>query len=406
MTELYLSFKTTIMRSALWGFALFFWTVTPIQGAIDQVKAAEVKQWHAIDLQLFSDSIHHARMIFKDEKPPYAIWQPTQIIHIAENILAHQYEDGGWPKNIDWQRAWSDEELVSIRTKYGSRQGGTLDNRNTYSQVRYLAKVHQQTDLNRYAQAASKGLNWILTKQNEHSGGWPGDDVDAVTFNDDVMVGVMKLLWDIRQGNKEYAFLSNKLMQRVNEAYNRGLTCILKCQIKVQGELTAWCQQHSHHDLRPVKARSYELPSIVSAESVEVVHFLMDIDDPIPEVIRAVQAAVSWLARVKITGLRLKTIEAEPIRFRWHYSDKDRVVVPDPQTPTIWARFYDLKEFKPFFVNRSGEVVQDYSKLSRERRTGYDWYGYWPAKLLEDEYSSWQKKWAPNDNVLKPNSKH
>ena len=42
------------------------------------------------------------------------------------------------------------------------------------------------------------------------------------------------------------------------------------------------------------KARSYELPSISGAESVGVIRFLMELDEPSPEIIAAVQGAISW----------------------------------------------------------------------------------------------------------------
>ena len=42
-------------------------------------------------------------------------------------------------------------------------------------------------------------------------------------------------------------------------AFDRGIECILKCQIRVDGKLTAWCAQHDEKDYRPRPGRSYEL---------------------------------------------------------------------------------------------------------------------------------------------------
>ncbi|MGH7487938.1 MAG: pectate lyase, partial [bacterium] len=39
------------------------------------------------------------------------------------------------------------------------------------------------------------------------------------------------------------------------------LDVILKCQIVVDGHLTAWCAQHDEVDFRPRNARTYELAS-------------------------------------------------------------------------------------------------------------------------------------------------
>lgn len=130
------------------------------------------------------------------------------------------------------------------------------------------------------------------------------------------------------------------------------------------------------------------------------VRLLMEIDNPSPEVVRAVQSAVAWFDKVKITGLRIEKVPAEPVEFKYHYSDFDYVEVKDPNAPPLWARYYDLETERPIFCNRDGKITRNFSDLQRERRTGYPWYGYWPAKLLDKEYPVWQKKWAPDDNVL------
>ncbi|MFO7900616.1 MAG: pectate lyase, partial [Planctomycetota bacterium] len=166
--------------------------------------------------------------------------------------------------------------------------------------------------------------------------------------------------------------------------------------------LTAWCQQHSHKTLEPVGARSYEKPSIVTAESVGVVRFLMSIGDPPPQVIRSIQAAVAWFDRVKIEGLRVKKVEAKPVKFHHHWCDFDRVEVKDPDAPPIWTRYYDLKTEEPFFCTRAGKITRDYTDLSRERRTGYSWYGYYPATLLEKDYPAWRKERGIDRDVLRP----
>ena len=66
----------------------------------------------------------------------------------------------------------------------------------------------------------------------------------------------------------------------------------------------------------------------------------------------------------------------------------------DPKAPPIWARFYTIKTNRPFMANRDGKKVYELSKVERERRTGYSWYGYWPASLLKKAYPRWRKRWA------------
>jgi PelA/Pel-15E family pectate lyase len=117
----------------------------------------------------------------------------------------------------------------------------------------------------------------------------------------------------------------------------------------------------------------------------------MSIDNPSPAVIQAIQAAMAWFEKVKIEGLRVDTIAAEPIEFKYRWCDFDRIEVEDPQAPPIWARFYDLKTEKPIFCIQR-KITTRFADLGRERRTGYSWYGSWPAGLLHDGYPAWQRR--------------
>ncbi len=360
-----------------------------------EVTRAKARIWKPVPAGAFADSINHAVMNYEARQVPYQQYSPGQIVHISENLLAGQNADGGWPKNKDWIRVYSADERSRL-----SRGRSTLDNRSTWAQVDYLARVHQQTGLGRYAESATRGIEYILGRQRE-SGGWRGTFVDAITFNDDVMSGVMRTLKSIIEDRDLYGFTGDTLLERVEGAYERGLACVLNCQIKVGDRLTAWCQQHDHETLKPVWARAYEPPSIVTSESVNVVRFLMSIKNPSPEVIESIQSAVAWFDHVKIRGLRLEDVKAEPVKFRFHWSDIDRVEVKDPDAPPIWTRYYHLDTEKPIFCTRQSKITSKYTDLSRERRTGYSWYGYYPARLLQEEYPDWQQKWAPGRNVLK-----
>ena len=110
------------------------------------------------------------------------------------------------------------------------------------------------------------GINFIL-KAQYNNGGWPQffPDVSGyrkyITFNDDAMIGVMTVLQHIAQNVSYYSFIDNALRNEVERAYQKGIDCILKCQIKENGILTVWCQQHDNITLQPTGARTFELPS-------------------------------------------------------------------------------------------------------------------------------------------------
>jgi PelA/Pel-15E family pectate lyase len=348
--------------------------------------SADAVAYTAIDTSQFRDGIEHWQKKYGRDRDDAQL-DESDIVRIASNILEFQNPDGGWPKNLDYL---SDVDPATVRELRGrSLARSTFDNRCTYPQVAYLAKAYLQTQNMKHREAVHRALDYILREQRT-SGGWRGSDVDAITFNDDVMVGVMRLLLDIQNRASHFAWLEDDRRQRVGEALGRAVAAVLACQIEVDGRKTAWCQQHAHDTYLPVKARSYELPSITGQESVGVVRFLIELPDPSPEVVVAVDAAVTWFEASKITGMRVDTIEIEPVRFEHHTTRIDKVVVSDPNAPPLWARYYKIETNRPFMANRDGTVVYNLAEVALERRTGYAWYGDWATRLLAEEYPAWR----------------
>src|SRR5690606_16053882 len=129
---------------------------------------------------------------------------------------------------------------------------------------------------------------------------------------------------------------------------------------------------------------SYELPSLSGSESVGIVRFLMEIEDPAPEVINAVQSAAQWFDEVKLTGIAVVN-RRDPSLPRGF----DREVIPDPDAEPLWARFYDIGTNRPWFVGRDGIVRDSLCQLEHERRVGYAFLGGWARDLLKPEYPAW-----------------
>lgn len=349
---------------------------------------AAAQDYDPIDLSGFRDGIGHwQRAHGRDRNDPR--YEPSQIVEIADNLLAHQHADGGWPKDIDWLAII---DLAEVRAIGGANyERSSFDNRNTYPQIEYLARVYTVTGEERFRDAAARGLDYILAEQRP-SGGWRGWDVDAITYNDDVMTGVMELLRDIRNGAPEFAWLDENRRTRLSDALDRAIAVTLACQIEVDGRKTGWCQQHDHETLAPIKARTYELPSIGGPETVSVVYFLMSLPDPSPSIVEAVDAAAAWLNAARIEGIRLERFEIPPERFKSYTATEDVRVVEDPNAPTLWARYYDLETGKPFFCNRDGIKVNSLAEVQLERRAGYAWYGAWATQLLERDYPAWKQR--------------
>lgn len=318
----------------------------------------------------------------------------------AETILLQQRENGGWPKNYDRSRSVSaggKKVLWALR----NRNDATFDNGATHTEVRHLSGAFLKTNDPRYPKAAIKGIEFMLEAQYA-SGGWPQRFPNPsgysahVTFNDGAMIGVISTLRDISRDKDAYSFVNAELRKRCLEAVERGIPCILKCQIVVNDRKTAWCAQHDEKTLAPRKARAYELPSISGAESVGVIRFLMEVDDPSPEIIAAVQSAVRWFDEAKLTGIREIRKEAKETPKGW-----DKVVVEDSSAPPLWARFYEIGTNRPIFCSRDGVPRKTLAEISYERRNGYSWLGYYAEDLLAKDYPAWQRKWSPKDNALR-----
>ncbi|MHC4740483.1 MAG: pectate lyase [Planctomycetota bacterium] len=328
-------------------------------------------------------------------------WYESELARqIADNVLLYQRNDGGWHKNTDMAKPLTAEERTRI---IGDklRDDSTIDNGATIRQMRYLARVYRATGADRFRASFDKALDYLLRAQYQN-GGWPQfyprtkGYYRHITFNDGAMINVMNLLRDVGRGKEPFGFVDQSRRNRCEHAVLKGIECILKCQIVVDGRELAWCAQHDEDSFAPADARTYEKASLSGSESVGIVAFLMQIDNPSPEIIDSIQSAVKWFDQVKLTGIRQvkKTVKDAPKGY-------DKIIVKDDNAPPLWARFYEIGTNRPIFCSRDGVIRYNLSEISYERRNGYSWYVDGPAKLLNKLYPTWKKRWAPDRNVLK-----
>ncbi|MBD1390054.1 pectate lyase [Neiella sp. HB171785] len=353
-----------------------------------------------ISLALFEDVIKHWHDQNDDDQSDY--FSPGEVVGIADTMLLYQRSNGGWPTNKDPLRKLSRTEREQVLAD-SANNDASLDNRNTYPQIRYLAAAYGQTGDPRYRHAALAGLEYILTNQYDN-GGWahspPRTDryYGHITFADEVMPGVLHLLRDIHQLHPDFDFIPASTRALCSEALAKGDQLILDLQVRQGQQLTVWAGQYDRSTLKPVAGRSYELAGLQSWESVAVVDYLMSIPQPSPQVIRAINSAIAWMDKVKLQRIRIERFDTPPVRFAYHTSTYDLRVIEDPQAAPIWARFYDLQNNQPFFANRDGSRVQSLAEVKRDRRTGYSWYGDWPADLLSKRYPEWQQRLSRHNN--------
>jgi PelA/Pel-15E family pectate lyase len=353
-------------------------------GTVNRLPAQESQQIPS--MEPFRDGIHHWNLEHKDRNYPRL--DEADYLSIARQFVAYQNEDGGWPKNIDWL---AQLPVDSVKTALKERYRlSTLDNRNTFPQIAYLAEVYRLSHEELFQEAALKGLRYLLSTQKSN-GGWRGWDVDAVTFNDEVTTGALELFQQITLGDERFSWLDEEMRAQIADGYARGIALILRCQVVQQGVKTAWAQQHDNETFLPVKARTYELPGITANESCDVLRLLMKIPSPAPEVVEAIESAMAWLRRSIIPNLRIVEVPLSEEKIINHEYPFDRVEVVDSLAPPIWARFYEVEDNTPFLCTRAGVKVWKLADVNAERRTGYDWYGYWPNELLP-MYDEWKEK--------------
>jgi len=294
---------------------------------------------------------------------------------VTENVLSHQAVHGGWPKNLDTSEKPYRGNPADLQ--------GTFDNGAGRGELRFLARAFQATGDTRPHDAFLKGLDHILKAQYPN-GGWPqtyplGRGYSRhITFNDGTMIGLMRLLRDVAE-SEEFDFVDATRRARASLALDAGIECILKCQILVDGRPTAWCAQHDEITFEPRKARSYEHVSISGAESADVVLLLMSLENPKPEVVRALSGACKWYEQAQLHGIRQTK------------RDGDKVIVPDADAPPLWARFYEIGTNRPIFSGRDGVIKYAITEIEHERRNGYSWYGGSGREVLQ-QWPQWKQK--------------
>lgn len=347
-----------------------------------------------------------------NEKP--ASWfEGAEAQEIATHILLFQRNAGGWSKGKAYNYRYTTIEQEKISNDKQKRDC-TFDNGATYTELIFLARICSVTDDIRYKDAFNRGLDFIFEAQYDN-GGWPqyypeshkiwsranskwspGGIEHYITFNDDVMIGIMRLLQQVADGREGFGFVDKGRREKALTALNKGLNCILQTQFYYDGKKTGWPAQLDEVSLEPRWGRTFEPPAIAASESAEIVRFLMGIEDPGEEIIAAVHSAVAWFDAVKITDMSIRrgdtvTIVEEDTGIV-HTGRRDTYLEPEPGAPPIWARFYELNTFRPVFCSRSDTVKYHLADISLERRSGYSWYGDWPERLLAEEYREWCHK--------------
>ena len=321
---------------------------------------------------------------------------------IADIVLSVQKNNGGWMKN-DQLHKLSDSELKALQN--ARSEHSCLDNTATTQEMRFLAKVWQKTNVAKYKESFLKALNMIF-KAEKGCGGWSqywplqggGSYWDYITFNDDLMTNVMRLLQEIAAGRGDFANIADDATkQHCTEAVQRAIDVIIKCQVDDNGTKAAWCAQHDTIRFQPAVGRPHELPSISGSESASLLSYLMTIEKPSEALQQTIHTAVAWLDAHKIDG---KAVED----FTNDKGEKDRRII-DKAGSAVWGRFIQLggetgrKTYESFF-----NMLKTRGK-SRSYTTGGKTYTYTEYEIASKSYDP-EKEYQPIFAIYDDNLAH
>ena len=340
---------------------------------------------------------------------PAAWFATAEARRLADNVISFQTPAGGWSKNMNYaDHARQPGELFApgnaapaaveaANARAGSVDNdkpadpswhyvGTFDNNATITQLRFLAAVAAALDEKSaapYRDAVRRGLDYAFAAQFPN-GGFPqvypleGGYHDTITFNDNALVNVLSFLTEVAEAKNGFAFLAADLRARAAACVQRGVACILACQIVADGRRTVWCQQHDALTLAPASARNYEMPSQSGSESDDVAIFLMALPAPSPAVVASVHAAAAWF----------KKTELRDVAWRPAPDGSGRTLTKAPGAGPLWARYYEIGSDRPLFGDRDKTIHDDVNEISKERRNGYSWFNAGPERALA-LYAKW-----------------
>ena len=174
---------------------------------------------------------------------------------------------------------------------------------------------------------------------------------------------------------------------RSGAAAAHALGCILATQVRVDGHLTVWAQQHDALTLAPVSGRNFEPAALSAAESSDLLLYLMQLPNPSPQVRASITAGVVWLQGHAIHGQSWTGGRNTPPSPQ--NPGGGRHLEASAGAPDIWPRYTSLQTGKPIFGDRDKTIHDTVADLSLERRNGYAWYSSGPQAAL-DAYVQWR----------------
>ena len=314
----------------------------------------------------------------------------AEAISVADTLLGVQKTNGGWMKNDQYHKLTSTElaERKALSGTNGRSAHSCFDNYSTTQEMRFLAKVYNQTKQQRFLDAFKKALDLIFTAGNGMNGGWGqywplSDDQysyqNYITFNDDLMTNMLRILQEIYEEKGDFKGLVDAdTRTRCKEQWDKALQCVLNCQIDDNGVKAGWCAQHDPEDFLPTEGRPHELPSVSGSESATLLSYLMTISKPSEELQQCIIAAVEWFKTHKYKE------NAAMADYTNSKGEADRHII-DQEGSNLWGRFIQIGgESGKAIYNKFYNKLRARGKTRAHHSTGHTYYEY---EILEASYN-------------------
>lgn len=308
---------------------------------------------------------------------------------VADTLVSVQKTNGGWMKNDQFHKLTT-SELKARQALYGDdgrNAHSCFDNYATTQEMRFLARVYQKTKVTRYLDSFKKALNLIFTSGNSLKGGWAQywplstdqySYQNYITFNDDLMTNMMKILQEVNEEKGDFKGLVDaETREKCKTQFDMALECVINCQIDDNGVKAAWCAQHDAKDFLPVEGRPHEMPSVSGYESASLLSYLMTLPKPSPELQECITSAITWLENHKYME------NAAIADYTNAKGEADRHII-DKQGSNLWGRFIQIGgESGKAVYNKFLAKLKARGKKRSHHTTGFSYYEW---QILEESY--------------------
>ena len=224
----------------------------------------------------------------------------------------------------------------------------------------------------------------LLLRAQFPNGCWPavyplrGDSTDAATFDDAVMVGVLRLLGRVAGG--EVPFVGVELRGRAGAGVDRGVRCVVDGQVVVDGRRTAWSVWHDPLTLAPRGG------VLSAADGAALLGYLVELETDHPPVLAAVRQGAGWVRETMLWGIARRPGEPP---------------VATPGAGPLWAASYEMGSNRGLYP-AGPEAGYDWRAVPA-RTWHADWLTDAPAEVLR-RYDEWSAVRATSRFIPTPAS--